>query len=360
MAPSRRSYRELKPARDPVKTAPPAQSELSRLMDDYLDVQESKNLSHYTIRNYRYTFASFRQYLATVELPETKAVLTTDTIRAFQRWLQTTPTRRERLGSRKRTPGGVAVWMRQIRAFCRHLQEEDHLQGVVKVRVPKLPPRTVDVLTADQVTAIFRSRHLRGDSAMAKRNRALVALFLDSGLRVAEVADIEDADLFLDAEMVRVTGKGIKTRIVPFSPRTRELIADWIAARDADPVELKEAVRDRTFELQRTGIQMLFQRVGEDVGFPFRLHPHLFRHTAATMMLKQGMDLHSLKRVLGHSHISTTEIYLTLSSDDLKDKHRSASPMAGFDPQPEEQPLVAMESARPKGRRLDSGRHPAV
>lgn len=327
---SRRSYREIKRRSPSVST--PLDPSLSELQAIFLTYQESRNLSAYTLRNYHQTFASLEDYADERQLAITAATMTTEFVRDYQRWLQTTPLARARKGSTTRTAGGVAVRMRQVRAFIKFLDQEGYLGHDVQVRLPKLPPRDIQVLSAQQLSALFHSRYLLGDSAMAKRNRALLALLLDTGLRVAEAADIRDDHLFRAEQMVRVVGKGNKPRMVPYSDATSQLLDEWLTAREMEPVALKPAVRGRTFELQRTGIQMLLQRIGEDLGFPFRLHPHLLRHTAATTMLRQGMDVLTLKRILGHDHVSTTELYVHLVTDDLRAKHAAASPMLVVEP----------------------------
>lgn len=315
-----------------------------------LRYQEARNLSTYTIRNTRQGFNCFRAFLAVRGIRLTADGLTSDLLREYQLWLRDTPLPEVTRGDRTRTPGGIAVRMRQLRAFVRWLQEEEIITHRVRVSLPALPKEMPPVLTDTQVAAVFACRHLSGSSALAARNRAIFSLLLDTGLRVSEICAIEDRDLYLASGMVRVVGKGHKERIVPFCAATEAAIKAWIKLRDAYPVSVAGAGRGKTFELAAGGLQSLTDRIAAEVGF--KCHPHLWRHTAATALLRQGMDLHSLKRILGHSHISTTEIYLSLTNEDLKAKHAAASPVALLVPEaaPSEPPrrrsLRAIEGGR--------------
>jgi site-specific recombinase XerD len=305
---------------------------LDTLIAAFLDHQESRNLSTYTLRNYRSTFTSLRDFCAEAAPDPAPEDLTTEFFRRYQAWLLDRPMAAPRHGTTERRAGAVAARMRQLKAFARWLEEEGVLDRRVKFALPRVPVRHLETLTEEQVTAIFRSRHLTGDSPPAKRNRALISLLLDSGLRLAEIAGIEDDHVFLKAGWVRVLGKGDRERIVPFSETTRKALEDWLKARDADPIEVIGSGRGKTFELGREGVSGLIKRIGADTGLHLRCH--LFRHTSATTMLKRGMDVATLQKVLGHSSIAITQQYLHLRHEEIKAKHTQFSPMDHFAPTP--------------------------
>ena len=307
-------------------------SELGRLTEAFLDHQLARNLSPYTLRNYRGTFASLRRFCDHAGLDPAVADLSTEFFRRYQGWLLAQPLDAPRRGTTNRSSSGVAARMRQLRAFCAWLQDEGLVDRPPRFSLPKAPSRRLEVLTAEQVAVAFRSRHLSGESAVAKRNRALVSLLLDSGLRLAEIAGIEDRDLFLRPGWVRVVGKGNRERLAPFSGTTRAALEAWIAARDAEPIEVTGPGRGKTFELGREGISAVVERVGTDIGIPLRCH--LFRHTSATTMVARGMDLATLQRILGHSSIAVTQVYLHLRHEEIKEKHTAASPMDHLAPSP--------------------------
>ena len=214
--------------------------------------------------------------------------------------------------------------LRQLRALLRWLQAEGLADPTLRIRLPAVPQQVREALTEEQVGRLWQSRYLTGPSAQAVRNRALFALMLTSGLRVAEVAWIEDRDFSWDDGIVVVTGKGNKERYVPVSRDTEALIRTWIGARDAEPVEVRGGGRGKTFELARTGIQELCRKIGRDVGFV--LSPHRLRHTMALSYVRAGMDPFHLKRILGHKHIETTLVYVNLNTDDIRNKHAQFTP----------------------------------
>lgn len=321
----RRSDRMDDECAEELMESPPT---LDRLITAFENYQKSRNLSGYTLRNYASTFKSHRRFCAEVGLAPDANDLSTELFRRYQDWLLATPLDTPRSGSIERRSSAAAARMRQLKAFCTWLYDEGEIERPVKFALPKTPVRQLDVLTDDQVAAIFASRHLRGESPMAKRNRALISLLLDSGLRLAEVAGIEDNDLFLNSGWVRILGKGNRERLAPFSETSRRALDAWIAARDADPIVLTGPGLGKTFELGREGVASVIERIGADVGFPLRCH--LFRHTSATMMIKRGMDVATLQKILGHSSIAITQVYLHLRQDEIKDKHTAFSPMEHF------------------------------
>lgn len=294
----------------------------SRLMR----AQEALNLSHYTLRNYRYTFRDLRRFATDRGITLTAESLTNDVIRDFQVWLRVTPLQKERHGSTKRSTGGELVKLRQVRVIVRWLADEGYTNGNVKVKLPTAPQRTRQALSEEQVQQLWQSRYFSGDSPQVTRNRAMLALFLDTGARVAEVASLADADWFLDQGYASVIGKGDKERIIAFSDITVQMVQEWIRVRDSHPIEIVGRGRGKTFEMAREGIQELFRKVSRDIGF--NVYPHLLRHTAASMMLRRGMPITALQKLLGHNSIVTTMIYLTLTNDDLREEQAKASPMA--------------------------------
>jgi integrase/recombinase XerC len=290
--------------------------DLIHLEEAYLNHHRALSRSPKSIAHHEDTFRSFHRFLKDTGRPADSRSLTTEAAQAFASWLRETPTRGWR-GRTERSIHATHGALKDLRAFVRWLLEEELIDGPIKVPVPSLPQTLFPVLADETIQAIWESQHLRFPGSLGKRNRALLALMFDTGLRSAEVVSLEPADVDLDDQLVTVLGKGLKERRVPFSSGVALLLREWLEARGDEPGPL--------FLLKQAGLRMLFQRIREDVGLEV-FHPHSVRHTAATQMLRANMDLHSVKRVLGHSHISTTERYLSLADQDLRDKHAAASP----------------------------------
>lgn len=320
----------------------------------FLRYQESRNLSPYTLRNYRQMFADLRRFGIT-EIDQ----LTSERLREFQVWFRTTPLQKPRHGSDKRAGGGELVRLRQVRAFVRWLQEEELLDRRVKVSMPQVPYRRREALSEAQVTRLWHEcRYLNGTGPQVARNRALIAFFLDTCVRVAEAADLEDVDLFLDQGYALVVGKGDRQRVVAFTDITAGLLRTWIAERDAHPIEVRGRGRGKTFELAREGMQQLLRKMSKDVGFT--ISPHLLRHTGASMLLRRGMPVTALQKQLGHRSIQTTMVYLSLDQSDLIAQHHAASPMRDLarEEAASQRPFRRERIVRPKRVRVLEGGQP--
>jgi integrase/recombinase XerC len=162
---------------------------------------------------------------------------------------------------------------------------------------------------------------MTGRSGLATCNRAM----LDTGLRREEVASLTLDSLDRRNCLLTVVGKGDKERRVPYSTGVARLLDEWISRRGTED--------GPPFWLTGAGIKMLFRRIQEDVGLE-RLHPHQLRHQATTMMARSNADLASVRRILGHTDISTTSRYLSMSDADLRAKHAVASPFESLALQP--------------------------
>jgi integrase/recombinase XerD len=313
--PSSRGRRYDTPVRrNPVHT-------FDALAGAYVQDLQARNASPATIQTYEQSFATFRAFLQATGQSQQLSALTSESVRAYQIWLRETPLPRVYKGTTVRSMGGVHTKIRQLRALVRFGEAEGVITQRVKVTEPKLPERPFDVFSEADLRTIFSSRYLTGASEGAIRNRALFGLLLDTGLRVAEAAHLELCDLYLEDRLVRVTGKGDKTRFVPFSLLVADRLAEWLDVRGPQPGPV--------FELKVGGFHALVRALSEATGI--NCHCHRWRHTFATLALKQGMDPFTLKRILGHRRIETTLIYVNLSTEDLRDKHDQFSPLTAFE-----------------------------
>jgi site-specific recombinase XerD len=295
---------------------PPQSHSLDALFTRYLAHHAALNRSPRSIDHHRDSQKLLLRFLAETDRAADHTVLTTETMQGFATWLRDSPSR----GWRGRTQRSVHAnhgTLKDMQAFTRWLLAEQLIETAVKVPIPRLPQTLFPVLTDEEITAIWNSQHLTFPGSLGKRNRALLALMFDTGVRASEVVNLRLQDVDLDNQLITVTGKGDKQRRVPFSHGVALYLAEWLKERGDDPRPV--------FLLKQAGLRMLFDRIKQDTGIPV-FHPHGVRHTAATQMVRANMDLHSVKRVLGHAHLSTTERYLSLSDADLREKHAAASP----------------------------------
>ena len=319
---------------------PPTTLTLAEAEVRYLAYHRSHNHSAKTLEHYRETLADFRRFLAETGRPADLSALTAATLQAFHAWLVETPIRKTWRSSTRRSPHGVQGRMKDLRAFVRWLADEGLLDRPPKVAVPKVPQHLFPVFSDAELVALFSCRHLTARGDQGVRNRALVALLLDIGIRLGELVALEPRDVWLDDQLVKVTGKGDKSRLVPVSTGVAGHLREWLAIRGGEAGPL--------FWLTRDGVKMLLRRIRAETGL--EIFPHKLRHTAATKLVRSDLDLHSVKRILGHAQLATVEAYLSLSNEDLKAKHAAASPFESIRSQlPSEQPK------RPARRRLALG-----
>jgi integrase/recombinase XerC len=212
------------------------------------------------------------------------------------------------------------------RSLFAYLLAEGRLDAspALGVRAPKAPRRLPQVLDVDEAQQLVE---VGGDSPLACRDRAMLELFYSSGLRLAELCGLHWADLDLDQGLVRVLGKGRRTRVVPLgAPACAALraLAATVPAAPGQPVFRGRSggcIHPRTVQARLAGLaqrQGLFKRV----------HPHLLRHSCASHLLESSGDLRGVQELLGHADIGTTQIYTHLDFQHLARVYDAAHPRA--------------------------------
>jgi integrase/recombinase XerC/integrase/recombinase XerD len=196
-------------------------------------------------------------------------------------------------------------------------------------KVPKYEDVAIDVLSDQEIAHLLSV--LNQGTDVGCRNRAMVCLMLESGLRLAEVVNMRVDDVHLQEMYVKVHGKGDKESYVPIGPTTQKAL-DRYGAHFRVPSDPRTKAFFLTIygePLAYEAVKTIFVRLARESGIT-RLHPHLLRHTAATRMLANGADLHTVQRLLRHSDIRTTLRYLHLVPEQLNEKMRLFSPLAGI------------------------------
>jgi len=316
---------------------PADERRIDDLIAAYVGDHRSRNSSPATIAHYQATMADYARFVADTGRAGTLGELTRETLQAFHAWLVATPLRKPWRGSTVRAARSIQGQLKDIRAILAWAVEHEYLDKAPRVALPKVPYRLFPIFTDAELVTLFSCPHLTSKGAQGVRNRAILATLLDSGIRLAELVGLKPADLLLDDGLITVIGKGDRARIVPVSSSVVAYLRDWLAVRGTDDGTL--------FWLTRDGVKMLMRRIRAETGL--MLHSHKLRHTAATKLVRSGIDLHTVRRILGHQQLSTVEIYLSLSNDDIKAKHNAASPFESVRAQ-----MPVPEAKRPKRRRL--------
>jgi integrase/recombinase XerD len=186
---------------------------------------------------------------------------------------------------------------------------------------PKLKRKLPDVLTVDEINQMLAALDLSRPDHV--RNKAMIETLYSCGLRVSELVHLKVSCLFPDAEIIRVTGKGNKERWVPIGGEALKSISIYM--QHIRPGMLKSAKYEDYLFLNRLGTPMsrimmfnIIKDLAKTAGIDKKISPHIFRHSFATHLIEGGADLRAVQMMLGHSSITTTEIYTHLSQEYLR------------------------------------------
>lgn len=222
-----------------------------------------------------------------------------------------------------------------IKVLFRYLFQEKLISNDITdvMDSPKLWRILPDFLSVEEVEKILKVNIQRGNGPLDPlmlRNRCILELLYSSGLRVSECADITVGGVKFDEEIVRVTGKGRKERIVPAGRPVLRLLERYL--REARPLLAKEESVPNLFisyrgkALNRERIWAVVKDAAKEAGIMKNIHPHTLRHSFASHLLQNGADLRMIQEMLGHADISTTQIYTHVEQSRLLAVHRQFHP----------------------------------
>jgi integrase/recombinase XerC len=193
------------------------------------------------------------------------------------------------------------------------------------LRAPKAPRKLPEVLDPDEMTRLVE---VPTENAIGKRDRALLELMYSSGLRLAEVCSLHWRALDLDGGLVRVTGKGAKTRVVPVGRHACEALRAWRAESPSHGAAQPVFPGRGGATISPRAVQLRLRQLAQQQGVWKRVHPHLLRHSFASHVLESSGDLRGVQELLGHADIGTTQIYTHLDFQHLAKVYDSTHPRA--------------------------------
>lgn len=278
-----------------------------------------RRLSASTVANYRRNLTALRESCARLGIESWQDLDGTH--------LRQIMAEHHRRGNSART---LALWLSSIRGLYRYLQQHGGaavLNPTTDLRTPKQSRHLPKTLNPDEAARLLNVTAVEPDEI---RDQAVFELAYSSGLRRAELVSLNLDSINLDACEVRVTGKGRKTRIVPIGKQAREALRRWLQARAqlaaTDEHALFVGARGRRFSPE--ALTQRLARRARRVGLDRHVHPHMLRHSFATHLLESSGDLRAVQELLGHSNISTTQIYTHLDFQHLSKVYDKAHPRA--------------------------------
>jgi integrase/recombinase XerC len=226
-------------------------------------------------------------------------------------------------------PRSIQRRLSAVRTFYEFLLREgcSRLNPAQDVRAPRSKKRLPSTLDADQMGRLLE---FRADDTLSTRDKAIMELFYSSGLRLSELVSLDVPALDLKDRMVRVDGKGNKTRILPIGRMAVNALEKWLRERATLPRRDGAAVfiGRSGRRLTPRAVQLRVNTWARRMGLEMHVHPHMFRHSFATHLLESSSDLRGVQELLGHADIATTQIYTHLDFQHLAKVYDAAHPRA--------------------------------
>ncbi|MFC4245027.1 site-specific tyrosine recombinase XerD [Gryllotalpicola reticulitermitis] len=282
-----------------------------------------RGLAKNTVTSYRRDLAAYTHWLGTQGIASFGAVHPTQ-LSAYA----------QHLGKREPplTAASVARMLSTVRGLHRFLAVEGRTETDAsrELRTPKKPMRLPKAIPQAEVTALIETAS--GDDVVALRDRALLELLYATGARVSEAVAL-DVDDLVDREIVRLTGKGDKQRIVPLGSYARTAIDAYLvrgrpllSGRGKATPALFLGIRGQ--RVSRQNAWLIIKRAAERADLKREISPHTLRHSFATHLLEGGADVRVVQELLGHASVATTQLYTLVTADTLRDVYTQAHPRA--------------------------------
>lgn len=215
-----------------------------------------------------------------------------------------------------------ARWISSIKGFFSFLLEgelrEDNPSALLET--PKLGLYLPDTLSLEEIEKLISATEENTD--LAKRNRCMIEVLYGCGLRVSELTELQISNINFKENYLKIQGKGDKVRFVPLADYTADFIKNYINnIRSKQKINPKHSdilfLNSRGAQISRQMVFLIIKEIVRKAGIQKNISPHTFRHSFATHLLQNGADLRFIQEMLGHSSITTTEIYTHLNTEEL-------------------------------------------
>ncbi len=289
--------------------------ELINLFCTYLLID--KNYSQNTIDSYRRDITMFDKFAK-------KSIKNIDTniIKDYLKYLK----------ENNHNERSIARNISSLRSFYKFLIINNYvdISPMESITTLKMSKKLPNVLSIEEVNKIL---DIKITDNYSIRNKAMLELMYASGLRVSELINLKTYDIDINEDIVRTIGKGSKERIIPIGDYAKEAIINYLSIRHTF---LKKEINDYLFlnnhgkKMTRQGFFKIIKSIAKEKGIKKELSPHTLRHSFATHMINNGADLRTIQELLGHSDISTTQIYTHISTEKLKNTFENFHPHGNY------------------------------
>ena len=279
----------------------------------YMEIE--KNYSGHTILNYKLDLQDFYKFIAGTDLEKVDYL----TLRKYLAVLK-----EKGLASRS-----VGRRLSALRSFFRFLSREGYIKinPVLMLSSPKLDKHLPSFMTEEEVYKLIESAFAKNSAdLLGSRDRAILEVFYSSGLRISELVGLDLPDIDFISGILKIRGKGKKERIVPIGESALKVVRNYLERRkkQTDAVFLNK----NSQRITTRGVRDIVVKYLRLAGIKPGVSAHTFRHSFATHLLNRGADLRTVQELLGHANLSTTQIYLHMTTDKLKSVYDKAHPHA--------------------------------
>lgn len=224
----------------------------------------------------------------------------------------------------------IARIFSSIRSYYKFLSAEKIIKEnpMLVLVAPKVSKKLPNILSENEISLITKS--INESSLFCKRDRAIIEILYSCGLRVSEICSLDFSNLFLDDDILRIMGKGSKERLIPIGGRAKKYLIDYL--KHSRSKFSKNSGSNAIFlskngkVLTRAMVNNILNKWSTNAGIKKTVSPHTLRHSFATHLLEGGADLRFVQALLGHSDISTTQIYTHLDKHHLQEVYKTHHP----------------------------------
>ncbi|MGC8976513.1 MAG: site-specific tyrosine recombinase XerD [Candidatus Ratteibacteria bacterium] len=284
---------------------------IEELIDRFINhILIEKNLSTNTASAYKNDILKFKEFIEEKGIDLNK--LSSEDITSFIFFLK----------RKNYSSTSIVRILSGIRNFYKFIAGHGYIENLqINIESPKVERKLPDFLTYQEIEKILNLNEI---SRKHIRNLAILELFYSSGLRVSEVCDLKVNDLNLENGFIKVKGKGNRERIALLNKKTIELLKKYLSERKGNSDYL--FLNNQGKRISRQSLWKIVKKYAKYAGINKNVKPHTLRHTFATHLLNEGLDLRVVQELLGHKSISTTEIYTHLDRKKLKELYKKFHP----------------------------------
>lgn len=280
------------------------------------------NYSDLTINGYDYEITKFLDYLNDNHLDYKKINL--DMIRNYLKYLD----------SLKYKKNSISKNLSSLRSYYKFLTEEKVILNnpFKNISNPKKDKKLPDFLNYEEINKLFDSADTT--TPLGLRNRCILELLYDTGIRVSELVNLKINDIEFDKKIINILGKGKKERIVYYGDYLQEVLDKYI--NDSRKYLLNNKLSEYLIlnnngsKITTRGVEYIIDKMVNEAAIKHKISPHVLRHTFATHMLNGGADIKSIQQLLGHESLSTTGIYTHITNDVLRQEYLKNHPRSNL------------------------------